>query len=315
MARFPGGNSGVTTVAWFKQDAPAGHPGKAVVGVGDSGTGAHFFLRVCARTSDAIWDGPDDQNRLWIGVDNGSLDKWWASNAVIDASVWYQAATTYSPEDRTVRMYINGALDRTITLEADLSLTDAFFIGLDAYNDSPFNGTIDQVRIYGRPLHALEIAQLYDTDCLEGYNNGYRAGIAKCEGSFSQEELDQAISDATSGLFTQEQLDQAVANATSSLFTQEQLDQAVADATSGLFTQTQIDQAVAAAEAARDLIINQKDQAISDLNAAIAEMYTNEELTQEIAAILTWGDLNNDGKIGLEEAIRALRIAADAQAQ
>ena len=40
------------------------------------------------------------------------------------------------------------------------------------------------------------------------------------------------------------------------------------------------------------------------------EIYTEDRMIQEIAGILAWGDLDGDGKIGLEEAIRALRIAS-----
>ena len=40
------------------------------------------------------------------------------------------------------------------------------------------------------------------------------------------------------------------------------------------------------------------------------EFYTEEQMNQMVSNILTWGDTNNDGKIGLAEAIRALRITS-----
>ena len=49
-----------------------------------------------------------------------------------------------------------------------------------------------------------------------------------------------------------------------------------------MFTQTDIDQAVAGAEAAKDLIIAEKDATISSLNITIASMYTQTQLNQAI---------------------------------
>ncbi len=49
-------------------------------------------------------------------------------------------------------------------------------------------------------------------------------------------------------------------------------------------------------------------QGYSDGIAAVGTMYTQEEMDQKISEILTWGDTNGDGKIGLQEAINALQI-------
>ena len=39
-------------------------------------------------------------------------------------------------------------------------------------------------------------------------------------------------------------------------------------------------------------------------------LYTEKQMNQMVSNILTWGDTNNDGKIGLAEAIHALRITS-----
>lgn len=39
-------------------------------------------------------------------------------------------------------------------------------------------------------------------------------------------------------------------------------------------------------------------------------LYTEEQMNQMVQAILAWGDINDDGKIGLAEAIRALRTTS-----
>ncbi|GAB5442987.1 MAG: hypothetical protein Fues2KO_33360 [Fuerstiella sp.] len=164
LSNFAGGDSEVTIAAWFNQDGAVGHPGKGIFGIGSTQTNSHFFLRTAARGSDGIWDGGDGQNRLWIGVDDNGADKWWASNAVIDPGQWYHAAATYSPATREVSLYIDGQLDRTITLSAGLNLTTDFWIGGDAYADNFFNGRVDEPRLYSRTLTAHEVALVHNTN-------------------------------------------------------------------------------------------------------------------------------------------------------
>ena len=74
----------------------------------------------------------------------------------------------------------------------------------------------------------------------------------------------------------------------------------------------------------KDQIIDQKEQLINDQNTTISEknkeisefiskmdsMYSEEEMESMIQNILTWGDFDNDGKIGLKEAIKALMVTA-----
>ncbi len=163
LTNFAGGDSPITVAAWFNQDGAVGHPGKGILGVGNTGTNSHFFLRTAARGSDSIWNGGDGQNRLWIGVDDGGYDKWWASNAVIDPSEWYHAAATYSPGTREVKLYLNGALDRTIALSSGLTLSTDFWIGGDAYSDNSFNGRVDEPQVYGRNLSGAEVASVYSS--------------------------------------------------------------------------------------------------------------------------------------------------------
>ena len=56
--------------------------------------------------------------------------------------------------------------------------------------------------------------------------------------------------------------------------------------------------------------ILENEHQISLLNEAINYMYSKEQMTQMIKNILAWGDTNNDGKIGIEEAIEALMITS-----
>lgn len=160
---FAGGNTPLTIASWFNQSVVAGHPGKGTIGVGATGNREHFFLRLAARTSSdgGIWDGTiDNQNRLWIGVDDGGLDRWWGSSTVVHSGQWYHAAATFDPATNEARLYLNGVLERTIVLSAGLNLTNAFYLGGDAYNDNFFNGRVDEAQVFTRALTAAEVQSL-----------------------------------------------------------------------------------------------------------------------------------------------------------
>lgn len=167
-----GGDAAVTILSWFRQPTASGHPGRGIAGVGTVGTGTQFFQRLSNRgpnpsASDAqIWQGGsvlggDGENRLWIGADDGGLDRWWGSNTVIQPNTWYFAATTYDPLTHNVQIFIDGQLDRTITLSNGLALTNPLFIGGDDYNDNFFSGSIDEVSIFNKVLSSADLLALY----------------------------------------------------------------------------------------------------------------------------------------------------------
>ena len=76
------------------------------------------------------------------------------------------------------------------------------------------------------------------------------------------------------------------------------------------FTQQQLDQAVADAEAAKDLIITEKDKSIAALNTTIAAMFTQAQVDKAISEERIKWDINNDGKMGLVEVIYILQMIA-----
>jgi len=99
---------------------------------------------------------------------------------------------------------------------------------------------------------------------------------------------------------------------------QDELSEVSASYTEIVYSQAQLDQAVLAANTAKDQIIEQKDQTITQLNQQIASMFTQTQLDSAIenavlqAAALErqkW-DAGDDQQIGLEEAIRALQIVS-----
>ena len=80
------------------------------------------------------------------------------SNKVLTAdSTWHHIAVTY---DRFyVTFYTDGVLDTTIAVNGNLvPLTDGILrIGNNYINNDPFNGVIDEVRIYNRALNPAEV--------------------------------------------------------------------------------------------------------------------------------------------------------------
>ena len=78
----------------------------------------------------------------------------------------------------------------------------------------------------------------------------------------------------------------------------------------------QIHQKSQAIEQKNEIIVNlnsslhEKNQEISDLNTKINSMFSMEQMEKMVNNILSWGDTDNDGKIGLKEAIKALMVTS-----
>ncbi|TXI33543.1 MAG: hypothetical protein E6Q53_02830 [Candidatus Moraniibacteriota bacterium] len=75
--------------------------------------------------------------------------------------VWDQASAANS------EIYINGVVDNatdtgTIGNIGDLSNSQIFSMGTQSDVSSPFNGKLDEMRMYKRALSAAEIAALYN---------------------------------------------------------------------------------------------------------------------------------------------------------
>jgi len=77
-----------------------------------------------------------------------------------------------------------------------------------------------------------------------------------------------------------------------------------------MYTQQEVDQLLDYMQAEKDAIISEKEETINQLNTSIATMYTQGYLDKAIAEAEKRGelkyDINNDGKVGLEEIIKYL---------
>jgi len=95
------------------------------------------------------------------------------------------------------------------------------------------------------------------------------------------------VDDIRNGWYSQAELDQAVADAEAAkdviIAQKDQMISNLNNTISAMFTQEELDGAVAHAQAAKDEVIAEKDQTISNLNQTIASMYTQQQLYQAVA--------------------------------
>jgi len=77
--------------------------------------------------------------------------------------VWFHACSTHDMGG-TFRIYINGVNNSVLTMTgSSLSDTDGFHIGTNKDNDGEwFNGTIEDVMIFGRALVSEEVTAIFE---------------------------------------------------------------------------------------------------------------------------------------------------------
>ena len=218
--------------------------------------------------------------------------------------------------DEQVLLYLDGKLlseDNNKFL--DVGDSHPIFVGRRFNITNPdaypyFKGKIDELRIYNRSLTEVDIQELYDLyvteiDCDEIVQNS----IAELSQEFTS--LSKTYSELSSNykLLSSSFIQTHTENKELKVVIGD-LEQTISE----MYTKEQLNEAV-----------GQKELLISQLNASIASMFTQSQLDQAIAEareglytsesvnlminkLLEW-DLNNDGTIGIVEAIQALKIS------
>ena len=84
------------------------------------------------------------------------------------ANTWYHIVITYNSKNRKAILYVNGKIEREMTLESDIRYhgTNNFFgIGCNYKTDTtcngPFRGTIDDVKVYNESLVFAQVQEHY----------------------------------------------------------------------------------------------------------------------------------------------------------
>lgn len=83
-------------------------------------------------------------------------------------NTWYHVASVFDSSDRSIRLYVDGVERASTTASAGfdmIAINNSYDlrIGNNAVNNGWFNGTIDEVKIFSRPLSKDEIAKEYES--------------------------------------------------------------------------------------------------------------------------------------------------------
>lgn len=89
---------------------------------------------------------------------NGSQRLVSSAGSPLQLNTWTHIATTYDTSTSVFKIYINGILDTSVTIAgaSPTSNSDSLYIGISG-NTTPFNGQLDEVRIWKKALVGPEI--------------------------------------------------------------------------------------------------------------------------------------------------------------
>ena len=260
------------------------------------------------------------------------------SYATISDGNWHLIVGVIT-EDNS-KLYIDGNLNATNTSaypertwnkngNADLTIGGA--VTMPGY----FEGIVDEVRIFNRELNIDEITTLFDIGKNSSENKlfgkvitaseilGYTASVGGAvitalpysistttdiygEFSFINIPYGNCILEIESSYF--EKITKTV-NVKLGVNKIQNI-QVYKPKCDNLYTQSEVDEMIYDIKTEKEIIIEEKEETIRQLNASISSMYTQEYLDQAIIEAEKRGelkyDINNDGKVGLEEVIKYL---------
>ena len=146
--------------AWVN---PANNSTKGVISKGGSlGTSLKYAVRI-------------SNSRVSI-ITNGASRLSSKTTSLIPVNTWTHIAATYSSISGQFKIFINGLLDSSATIAGSTPTTntDSLFIGISG-NSTPFNGQLDEVRLWNRELSASEVSQYMRTTL--GTSSGIYSGL------------------------------------------------------------------------------------------------------------------------------------------
>ena len=139
-----------TIMAWVKPNTNTIH--KVVLSKYTPGQPVTFILRQ-DESNQGLWE-------VTLDTQNGATHTIVLSNAPIQIGVWQHIAATY--DGITLRLYINGVLDNSLPVTGTLYVgSDPVIIGgqnsSGGDNRFPFDGVIDEIRVYNNALAPAQI--------------------------------------------------------------------------------------------------------------------------------------------------------------
>ena len=173
--------SAITLEGWvFTQAKPNAGPAFFLCkGDGLNGNTSRSYELMWVAQED--WAGPGKQMRFILflsDVKPGDPD-WHVISAPVPENTWVHVAATFSSADRFMRLYTNGQLSSQHGPISGTVRPSALpvRVGISEFPDHPWNGRIDEVRIWNRARNAPEIRQRMhcrlrgDEEGLMGYWN------------------------------------------------------------------------------------------------------------------------------------------------
>ena len=135
----------ISLEAWIFQDDPSVNAKGIIAKGGTLGTSLRYALRLT--------------NGRILFLLNGATRMASKVSTVIQPDTWTHVCAVFNSVSGAHSIYINGVLDSSSTYSSTLpsSNTDSLFIGISG-SSSPFNGKIDEVRIWNRALTAGEVS-------------------------------------------------------------------------------------------------------------------------------------------------------------
>ncbi len=127
---------------------------------------------------DTFWWRVHTDNKLRITLNENPSGVTFSSTGTIEKE-WTHVA--YTKEGSSHTLYINGLADGTLTDSKPMNATRGITIGARASVlfgfSQPFNGSIDEVRIYSRALSSSEISQIVNDTLYKFDNATSRSGV------------------------------------------------------------------------------------------------------------------------------------------
>lgn len=156
----------ITLSAWIKSEGSTGDNQRIIGKWGPGGNSFNLFMAEFDYGSDGL--GLQPAIEVAIGSTNFVIDAD-DNGAIIGDGIWHHVAGTY--DGTSLNIYVNGALQNTLAATGAIDpSTGPINIGRDENNYGHFFGSIDDARIYNRPLSATEIQQLYQIGSPVGQN-------------------------------------------------------------------------------------------------------------------------------------------------
>lgn len=171
----------LTLMAWVKPDNVAPSQKMGITGKGDSmHRNYDLFIRESGRPYFQI---------------NGLTEIDALGNTVLEAGKWYLLTGVYE-KDQAIRLYVNGQLDAEVASTGTPSVSGSDFaigcqgVGRCTNISVPFDGDIDDVRLYNIALNQTQVDSLYKAGC-------WASGIFPDSSLITEFALDGDGSDAT----------------------------------------------------------------------------------------------------------------------